>query len=195
MILGDDWLTQYGVVLNYVTHQVEFPKWVTVSPFRPDAEDPKHTQLTKITVHQELDRVMPSAIEHCIFDISFVNQVSAPQSILYLPLDCINHTQPVTDHLTNPWSECIANFHEVPDEESSKLVGLLDKYKHIFYDRIGRNTLYSCQFEVLEDILFKVKPYPVLFSRRPAVENELQRMLSWGSSNDVLHPTVTRLFV
>jgi len=27
IIFGDDWLTQYGVILNYTTHQVEFPKW------------------------------------------------------------------------------------------------------------------------------------------------------------------------
>jgi len=55
MILGDDWLTQYGVILNYVNHQVEFPKWNTVSPFRPEIVDIHSPQITQIIVHQELD--------------------------------------------------------------------------------------------------------------------------------------------
>lgn len=180
MILGDDWLTQYGVILNYVTHQVEFPKWNTVFSFRPDTGETSSTQVTQIIVHQKLDRFMSTAIEHCISDISFVKQVSRPPSATCLPGDCSNHTQPVTDPLIKPWSECIVNFYEVPDEQRSKLLTLLDKYHNIFNDRPGLNTLYSCRFEVSEDVPFKVKPYPVPFSRRPAVEKELQRMLSWG---------------
>lgn len=180
MILGDDWLTQYGVVLNYVTQQVEFPKWNTISPFRPEIGDIKSTQITQILVHQELDRLVPTAMEHCISDISFVTQVSTPSSVLCLPLDFIDHTQPVTDPFTKPWSECIVNFHEVPDKERSKLISLLDQYHGIFDDRPGLNKLYSCRFEVSEDVPFKVKPYPIPFSRRPAVEKELQRMLQWG---------------
>lgn len=180
MILGDDWLTQYGVVLNYIAHQVEFPKWNTVSPFQPKIENIKSNQMTQIIVHHELDRLMPTAIEHCISDISFVKQVSISPPTPCHPLDCFDHKQLVTDPLTKPWSECIANFHEVPDEERSKLIGLLDKHKNIFDDRPGRNTLYRCRFEVSEDVPFKVKPYPIPFSRRPAVERELQRMLSWG---------------
>jgi hypothetical protein len=180
MILGDDWLTQYGVVLNYVTHQVEFPKWNRVFSFRPDTGETSPTQITRIIVHQKLDRFMPTAIEHCISDISFVKQVSTPPSVTCLPVDYFDHTQPVTDLLTKPWSECIVNFHEVPDEQRSKLINLLDKYDNIFDDRPGLNTLYSCRFEVSEDVPFKVKPYLVPFSRRPAVEKELQRMLTWG---------------
>lgn len=194
MILGDDWLTQYGVVLNYLTQQVEFPKWDTVSPFRPQIEGIKSDLMTQISVHQDLDRIMPTAIEHCISDISFVKQVSTLPPSPCLPLNCFEHTQPVTDSPTKPWSECIVNFHEVPDEERSKLISLLDQYHNIFDDRPGLNTLYSCRFEVSEDVPFKVKPYPVPFSRRPAVEKELQRMLSWGvverSSSPYCNPIV-----
>jgi len=53
MILGDDWRTQYGIILNYVTHQVEIPKWSSFSPFRlwTGVED-SFGSTTKIIVHQ-----------------------------------------------------------------------------------------------------------------------------------------------
>lgn len=78
------------------------------------------------------------------------------------------------------WSQCITDHHGVGEEEHLKLFSLLDKYRAIFNDRPVLNNLYSCRFEVSEDVPFKEKPYPIPYSRRPVVEKELQRILSWG---------------
>lgn len=39
-----------------------------------------------------------------------------------------------------------------------------------------------------EDVPFKIKPYPIPFSRRPAVEKDIRRMLEWGVIERCLSP-------
>lgn len=182
MILGDDWLTRYGVILNYVTHQVEFPRWNLLSPFRSrTGMGSPSGSTTKISVNEKLERLMPNAIEHCIADISFVRQFSTSQLLSPISLNCLDYTRSADpNHPTQTWSESIVDSPDLREEDRAKLIALLSDHRDIFNDRPGLNGLYSCRFEVSEDVPFKVKPYPIPFSRRPAVENELQRMLQWG---------------
>jgi len=65
-------------------------------------------------------------------------------------------------------------------DEQRQLDQLLANYQEIFQDRPGRHNYFSYQFKVIDHKPFRLKPYPVPFSRRPAIQRELNRMLDWG---------------
>jgi hypothetical protein len=80
------------------------------------------------------------------------------------------------DHIT----EHLSSILNISSNQLEQVVGLFHEYHHIFRTRPGLNMLFTCRFNVSEDIPFKIRPYPVPFARRPAVEKELARMLQWG---------------
>lgn len=65
-------------------------------------------------------------------------------------------------------------------EEQTHLFKLILDYHSIFSNRPGCKKLYTCRFDVTHDTPFKIRPYPIPFAHRPAVERELNRMIEWG---------------
>jgi hypothetical protein len=80
------------------------------------------------------------------------------------------------DHIT----EHLSSVQNLSSNQFDQVVDIFHEYYHIFRTRPGLNLLYTCRFNVSEDIPFKIRPYPVPFTRRPAVKKELARMLEWG---------------
>jgi len=71
------------------------------------------------------------------------------------------------------------------------MTSLLNNYQHIFQDKPGIHKLFSYKFNVKPHEPYKIKLYPVAFSRRPAVKHEIKKMLEWGLSNGlILHITI-----
>jgi len=75
------------------------------------------------------------------------------------------------------------------------MTSLLQNYQHIFQDKPGLHTFFSYKFNVKNHEPYKIKPYPVPFSRRPAVEKEINKMIKWGvierSDSPYNNPLVT----
>ncbi|VVC38660.1 Reverse transcriptase domain, partial [Cinara cedri] len=73
-------------------------------------------------------------------------------------------------------------LNDIPlDEQQQQLLeSLINKYDHIFQDRPGLHNSFSYKFNVREHQPYKLKPYPVPFSRRFAVQQEIDKMLNWG---------------
>lgn len=66
------------------------------------------------------------------------------------------------------------------DSQKNLKTCLLDNYKHIFQDQPVLHKYFSYKFNVKCHEPYKIKPYPVPFSRRPAVQHEINKMLEWG---------------
>lgn len=69
---------------------------------------------------------------------------------------------------------------QLSPQQQLQLNSLLNLYQHIFQDYPGRHKFFSYKFTVIDHSPFKIKPYPVPFSKRPAIQHELDRMLKWG---------------
>ncbi|VVC27451.1 Aspartic peptidase, active site,Ribonuclease H-like domain,Ribonuclease H domain,Aspartic peptidase, partial [Cinara cedri] len=91
----------------------------------------------------------------------------------------ITYDEPDIESFNNIFEQLRINTH-LTDKQYNEAVQLFKKYNSIFRIRPGLNKLYVCKFNVSEDVPFKITPYPIPFSRRPAVEYELNRMLEWG---------------
>lgn len=74
------------------------------------------------------------------------------------------------------------DFNDIPlsIKQQTSMNTLLEKYHHIFQDRPGLHKYFSFKFKVREHSPYKIKPYPIPFSRRPAVQKEINKMLEWG---------------
>lgn len=55
VILGDDWLSQYGVVINYTTHSVEFPQWNQSCVFQSSICSNPISSVSNLNVHYSSD--------------------------------------------------------------------------------------------------------------------------------------------
>lgn len=75
------------------------------------------------------------------------------------------------------------------------MTSLLNDYQHIFQDKPGLHNSFFYKFNVKPHEPYKIKPYPVPFSRRPAVQQEINKMIEWGvierSSSPYNNPLVT----
>jgi hypothetical protein len=180
IILGDDWLTHHDVIINYMTHQIEFPRWNKSSPFQIDSGDIPSAQITRLSVHQNIEPLVPTALEHCLLSISTHNNFSCPVMPIETEINCLNDNSYLSESITNKFYENIMNSQGVTEEQKEQLANLLQDFHDVFNDHPGRSSLYTCRFNVSEDKPFKIKPYPIPFSRRPAMSRELQRMLDWG---------------
>lgn len=182
IILGDDWLTRHGAVIDYLLHQVNFPRWGKSHSFRIDKENVPATQITRMGVHVAPEPVVQSGIEYCLSSVIMCSQFSAPERIspVKYPINYINHENPLGALSRGQFEDRIGCSQQISKNQKDHVIRLLEEYQDVFSDRPGRNKLYTCRFDVTEDIPFKVKPYPIPFSRRPAVQTELDRMLNWG---------------
>lgn len=182
IILGDDWLTRHGVVLDYLSHQIHFPRWEKSYSFQIDTGNVPATQITKLDLRTSTELVFKSEIEYCLSSLKSCHKFSTPDNIrpIDIQLNCIDNERPLNPTPNKPLEDRIDSSEHVPKCQKEKIVRLLEDFQDVFSDQPGRNKLYVCRFDVSEDIPFKVKPYPIPFSRRPAVQTELNRMLDWG---------------
>lgn len=154
LILGNDWLLENGVAIDYQTKTISLPSIHNKIPFKLIA-DPD-----------------PSSLINSLKTIN----MNEPQSDVYEHLPALK-SQPIPlGHEKN-----IA-LHDIPLNESQQnlMTSLLQKYKHIFKDKPGLHKFFYCKFNVKPHEPYKIRPYPIPFSRRPAVDKEIDKMLQWG---------------
>jgi len=120
-----------------------------------------------------------SITEHCIASVEMIFQQLQTSTnnnmITSLHLTPEDNLEPF-DHIT----EHLSSVQNLSSNQFEQIVDLFHEYRHIFRTCPGINLLFTCRFNVSEDIPFKIRPYPVPFARCPAVEKELARMLEWG---------------
>lgn len=68
-------------------------------------------------------------------------------------------------------------------EQKQQLNSLVTKYYPIFQDKSGLHTFCYYKCYVREHFPYKMKPYPVPFSRHQVVQKEIEKMLEWGGHN------------
>jgi len=69
LILSDDWLTEHGIILNYLTKEVEFPRWKKSCPFPIYEGKFPASQITHLNVNFTPESLLPTAFEHCLSNI------------------------------------------------------------------------------------------------------------------------------
>jgi len=178
IILGDDWLSKYGVVLDYSKRCFKFPQWGKECLFQGDDGVVPAAQITRLNVHYTTEHVVPTGLEHCLSSMDSLNKFSSQSR--NFEVNCIDDHACPSDPLPSWFNEPMPNCAEMTVKQRQGILCLLQEFSHIFSDRPGLNKLYMCHFTVSEDVPFKIRPYPVPFARRPAVEKELRRMLDWG---------------
>lgn len=179
MILGDDWLTQNKVCLDYSERIIRLTSWNLNIPFSKSPEDGINRMSALFTVSISPQDCARSIPEHCIASVEMISQQLQAStnnnmitSLQVTPEDDLEPFDQVTEHLSS--------IQNLSSNQFEQVVDLFHEYHHIFRTRPGLNLLFTCRFNVSEDIPFKIRPYPVPFARRPAVEKELARMLEWG---------------
>lgn len=181
VILGDDWLVRYGVTLNYLTQKIEFPKWNLSFSFQPDIGEIPAAQITRLTIHYQSDSIISTPIEHCISNVIKINNIMSIDVTNLREDGCLTDKLYPENPSSNTFNENVPkNIPGTTEEQRVELVNLLEEFRNIFSLKPGLNLLYTCRFTVTDEVPFKVRPYPVPFARRPAVEAELKRMYEWG---------------
>jgi len=105
--------------------------------------------------------------------------LSKKATIVY-KVNCL-YDQPCPDNPhDNIFSEHVSDWSGVTVEQRSQLVEVLENFWSIFDTRPGLNKLNICRFDVSADKPFEIHPYLVPFTKCPAVENEIKRMLIRG---------------
>jgi hypothetical protein len=88
-------------------------------------------------------------------------------------------------------------LHDIPlnNSQQNLMSSLLQKYQYIFKDKPGLHSFFSYKFNVRIHESYKIKPYSVPFSRRPAVQKEIDKMNESGvierSDSPYNNPLVT----
>lgn len=68
VILGDDWLTEHSVILNYLSRQIEFPCWNLSCNFKPDNVEVPVVQVSSLKVHHYISSILDVLIpDECFF--------------------------------------------------------------------------------------------------------------------------------
>lgn len=151
LILGTDWLLENNISLNYKTREIILPPPNAPVPFKI------------ISLHQNNDLI--NTLRHIEIENSDQDFLSTTSDNI-LPF-------PPTKNLA---------FNDLPlnEQQQHDIDSLLNKYVHIFQDSPGLHNSFSYKFNVCEHKPYKIKPYPVPFSRRSAVQQEIDKMLNWG---------------
>lgn len=180
VILGDDWLTNNKVQLNYSERSIYLPLCDLSIPFTRLSNDDSKSLNSCFSVITSPHTYSRSESDHLISSVVTVSKhlnldSSVAECISFLnkqvDTDCETF-HAIDEHVKSIQSLSVEQIHEFSD--------LLYKYHDIFKTRPGLNRRYTCRFDVSEDIPFKIRPYPIPFARRPAVDKELQRMIDWG---------------
>jgi len=154
IILGTDWLLENGVTIDYHSKEISLPSIDNRIPFKVIKDDD------------------PSSLINSLKNIS----VTDDHLTMYeRPSHLIHQTYPFETE-----KNIALNDFPLSDSQQQLMTSLLQKYDHIFKDQPGLHTFFSYKFNVKPHDPYKVKPYPVPFSRRPAVQQEIDKMIKWG---------------
>ncbi|VVC38472.1 Hypothetical protein CINCED_3A020344 [Cinara cedri] len=166
MILGNDWLAQQKIDVRYSSRTFYFPTWNLNVPFSNTTTVPIDYVHPEVTVQEcSEDSDDTTDIENNS-SLSTITPTMSNDNCEYEPF------QNIMDHITS--------ITTIDDSQRQQTIKLFKKYQHVFCTRPGLNSLYTCKFNVSVDTSFKVNPYPIPFSRRPAVDAEMSRMIQWG---------------
>lgn len=71
-MIGDDLLTRHGVVINYLSYEIEIPRWKVNSKFPEDRGPLPLLQLTHLEIHYTPEAVIPTFLEYCVSSITML---------------------------------------------------------------------------------------------------------------------------
>jgi len=111
IILGDDWLSKYGVVLDYSGHCIKVPQRGKEYSFKGDEGDAPDAQITRLNVHYTTEHVVPTGLEHCLSSMDSLDRFSSPPR--NLEINCINNHVFPRDPLSNRLNELMASGAEI----------------------------------------------------------------------------------
>lgn len=152
LILGTDWLLENDISLNYKTRKI----------ILPPPNDPISFKI--ISFNNSNDLI--NSLKHVKVEDPSLNSVVNEPPEMSFPF-------PLTKNIA---------LNDIPlnAQQKHSVDLLIHKYDHIFQDRPGLHNSFSYKFNVCEHQPYKIKPYPVPFSRRFAVQQEINKMLNWG---------------
>lgn len=175
-ILGADWLSRYNVILNYKENMIHFPDLEYHYPFRVFSEKNNLSVLSSLRMCESHEPVFRSHIDQHIFStrsvVSHISQTDIGNPTINTLSSLTNSLEPF-DNI----KKHVQDITSLSPQCKTQLLDLLLEYHCIFSNRPECNKLYTCRFDVIRESPFKIRPYPVPFSQRPAVEQELNRML------------------
>lgn len=179
VILGDDWLSKYKVILDYQANIIRFPCWNFQCPFRTPVDFHPLAVMSSLSVSEAYEPVYRSSFDQHIFStqciMNHICLTNSTDAVINTISTSVDHLEPF-DNIQHR----VQGIMSLSTAEKSQLLSLLSEYHCIFSNRPGCNKLYTCCFNVIKDEPFKIRPYPIPFAQRPAVEQELNRMLDWG---------------
>lgn len=174
LILGNDWLVENQVNLNYQTKYIIFPHWDIQFPF---FSTPPVTPLnSNVLVDQS---IMHSNSININSTTLHLNNIKFTENLNFIDTTAKILYSKTIPPASTPSSNCKTDIPLSPNQQS-QISSLIQQYQPIFKDRPGLHKFFSYKFNIINDTPFKIKPYPVPFSRRPAILKELNRMLEWG---------------
>jgi len=141
IILGDDWLSKYGVVLDYSEHCIKFSQSGKEYLFKGDDGKVLAAQIICLNIHYTTEHVVSTRLEHCLSSMDSFDTFSSPPR--NLEINCINNHICPRDQLKNRLHELMFNDAEFTVEQRQGLLCLLQEFTHIFSDHPGL-TSYIC---------------------------------------------------
>jgi len=169
LILGTDWLLENGVTIDYNNKIISIPSLKKPVPF-------------KLIIDHD-----PSSLVNSLKNINITNDHLTMYEHPSHPIPQIYPFETEKNIALNEFP--LNNFQQ------NLVTSVLQKYQPIFQDKPGLHTFFSYKFNVKPHDPYKIKPYPVPFSRRPAVQKEVDKMIKWGvierSDSPYNNPLVT----
>jgi len=146
LILGIDWLLDHGVNIDYNLKTVSLTSVKNKIPFKLSADrDPN--SLVNSLKNISISEISPSMYEP-LLDLEYQSlPIKTEKNI------ALNDTPLITS-------------------QQNLMTTFLQNYQHIFQDKTGLHKFLTYKFNVKSHEPYKIKPYPVPFSRRPAVQKE-----------------------
>jgi hypothetical protein len=148
IILGDDWLTQNKVCLDYSERIIRLPRWSLDIPFLYSRDEVINRMNTLFTLFISPQDCAISIPEHCIASVEVVSlqlQTSINHNIIS-SLQVEDNLEPF-DHIT----EHLSSVQNLSSNQFNQVVDIFHEYHHIFRTRPGLNLLYTSRFNVSED--------------------------------------------
>lgn len=153
LILGTDWMVENGVTIDYSTKEISLPSLKNKIPFKLIVDhDPNSlvNSLKNINISEDL----PLLSEF-------------PSTLKYNSLPFKTE------------KNIALNDFPLNTSQQNLMTSLLQDFQEIFQDKPGLHKFFSYKFNVKPHDPYKIKPYPVPFSRRPAVQQEIDKMIQW----------------
>lgn len=109
-----------------------------------------------------------------------LNHVAKWSTPTLIVIQYLNNQDIIHDESTIIFDEYVSGDSRINEQQQIQFISLLKEHETLFISRPRLNCLYICCFTVSEGVPFKIRPYPIPFSHRPAVELKLKMMLNWG---------------